>query len=688
MAYGSKYNSTHCQDYEKDYTTVQDHIIVLIATPFLYKKYVTIKASVQIPMTNLLRSLDLSNNGIVSLPEGLFDDMSSLVSLNLSYNKINQLPTDVFHGLSGLEMLLLSNNIISVLPDTVLRGFPVLKFLDLSNNQISVLPDTVLRGFPVLKFLDLSNNQISVLPDNVFNELLRLQQLYLSDNQISVLPDKLFRDLPVLYMLDLSKNQISVLPDKVFRDLPVLYTLYLSNNQISVLPDQVFRDLPVLSILVLSNNQISVLPDKVFRDLPVLMILDMSNNQITSLPTLSASVESLDISYNDFSHLTFSTFTNYSNLSFLDITGNKLKVKQHMFEGLDNLTVLLTDTPFMCCVKPKSVAEDRCLNRQYNIFHCMFEPDTCKSEEDMISSCDNLIGSDLLRVFLWIIGVCALIGNFAVMFYRLLIDRDNIRRSYSIFVLNLSVSDFLMGIYLMIIGTFDVNYRDMYAWNDQDWRKSIICTIAGIVSNVSSEMSTFLILMVTIDRAIVIVSPMSRLSRRNISWKQACLISFFLWLVAITIAIIPAVFLQFYFKNEYYSQSGVCLALPLTGDEQPGSEYSFAVFVCLNSFVFVIIAIGQLCMFKSLMTSGGSRVASSLTRQRDMTVARTLFLVVATDFFCWFPIGVMGLMSKSGYKISNDAYAWVMVFVLPVNAAINPFLYTVSAIWRKRQRAR
>ncbi|XP_060064610.1 G-protein coupled receptor GRL101-like [Ylistrum balloti] len=509
------------RDTTVDYTTVQEHIIVLIATPFLYKKYVTIKASVQIPMTSL---------------------------------------------------------------------------------YVSIRANLV----------------------------------------ISVLPDKVFRDLPVLYMLNLSKNHISVLPDQVFRELPVLRIVYLSNNQIS----------------------------------------------ITSLPTLSASVESLDISYNDFSHLTFSTFTNYSNLSFLDITGNKLKVKQHMFEGLDNLIVLLTDTPFMCCVKPKSVAEDRCLNRQYNIFRCMFEPDTCKSEEDMISSCDNLIGSDLLRVFLWIIGVCALIGNFAVMFYRLLIDRDNIRTSYSIFVLNLSVSDFLMGIYLMMIGTFDVNYRDMYAWNDQDWRKSIICTIAGIVSNVSSEMSTFLILMVTIDRAIVIVSPMSRLSRRNISWKQACLISFFLWLVAITIAIIPAVSLQFYFKNEYYSQSGVCLALPLTGDEQPGSEYSFAVFVCLNSFVFVIIAIGQLCMFKSLMTSGGSRVASSLTRQRDMIVARTLFLVVATDFFCWFPIGVMGLMSKSGYKISNDAYAWVMVFVLPVNAAINPFLYTVSAIWRKRQRAR
>ncbi|XP_021357366.1 uncharacterized protein LOC110452930 isoform X2 [Mizuhopecten yessoensis] len=45
-----------------------------------------------------------------------------------------------------------------------------------------------------------------------------------------------------------------------------------------------------------------------------------------------------------------------------------------------------------------------------------------------------------------------------------------------------------------------------------------------------------------------------------------------------------------------------------------------------------------------------------------------------------------GVLAKCGIKISDDAYAWVMVFVLPINAAVNPFLYTVTAIWRKRRR--
>ena len=52
----------------------------------------------------------------------------------------------------------------------------------------------------------------------------------------------------------------------------------------------------------------------------------------------------------------------------------------------------------------------------------------------------------------------------------------------------------------------------------------------------------------------------------------------------------------------------------------------------------------------------------------------------------------------SGVKISGDLYAWLVVFILPVNSALNPLLYTLttrlfkqrlmtglaSAVWRRR----
>lgn len=43
-----------------------------------------------------------------------------------------------------------------------------------------------------------------------------------------------------------------------------------------------------------------------------------------------------------------------------------------------------------------------------------------------------------------------------------------------------------------------------------------------------------------------------------------------------------------------------------------------------------------------------------------------------------------GLLAHGGVTISSDAYAWVVVLVLPINAAFNPFIYTFSMIYKKQ----
>ena len=42
------------------------------------------------------------------------------------------------------------------------------------------------------------------------------------------------------------------------------------------------------------------------------------------------------------------------------------------------------------------------------------------------------------------------------------------------------------------------------------------------------------------------------------------------------------------------------------------------------------------------------------------------------------------MMALQGYSISGDVYAWSAVFLLPVNSALNPILYTVTAILGKK----
>ena len=41
---------------------------------------------------------------------------------------------------------------------------------------------------------------------------------------------------------------------------------------------------------------------------------------------------------------------------------------------------------------------------------------------------------------------------------------------------------------------------------------------------------------------------------------------------------------------------------------------------------------------------------------------------------------ILGLSALNGHVVSGDVYAWAAVLILPINSALNPFLYTFSAI--------
>ncbi|KAL8615592.1 hypothetical protein ACOMHN_026582 [Nucella lapillus] len=43
----------------------------------------------------------------------------------------------------------------------------------------------------------------------------------------------------------------------------------------------------------------------------------------------------------------------------------------------------------------------------------------------------------------------------------------------------------------------------------------------------------------------------------------------------------------------------------------------------------------------------------------------------------------MGLLAFSGVPIPGEVSVWVAVFVLPINSALNPFLYTLSSLREK-----
>ena len=56
--------------------------------------------------------------------------------------------------------------------------------------------------------------------------------------------------------------------------------------------------------------------------------------------------------------------------------------------------------------------------------------------------------------------ISALVGNSLALVYRLKFDTKRLKIAYGIFVTNLTIADFLMGVYLIIIAIADQMYRN------------------------------------------------------------------------------------------------------------------------------------------------------------------------------------------------------------------------------------
>ena len=115
--------------------------------------------------------------------------------------------------------------------------------------------------------------------------------------------------------------------------------------------------------------------------------------------------------------------------------------------------------------------------------------------------------------------------------------------------------------------------------------------------------------------------------------------------------------------------------LPVTRRQYAGRTYSFAVTIVLNFVLFLLIAFGQLAIYSSIRSNTMTGTKRS-QQSKDTDIARRLFTIAMSDFLCWFPIGCLGLLASRGVAVSGEASVALAVLVMPVNSAINPFLYT------------
>ncbi|XP_022084826.1 relaxin receptor 2-like isoform X2 [Acanthaster planci] len=575
-------------------------------------------------------------------------------NLRCLQGNLTEVPQDVSNNLTHLN---LNGNMLKNLEDGAFGRYTKLRYLNLMGNGIRELPRDVFRGLMDLDKLFLSSNKISSLKPGTFRFLRNLTWLFLNDNEIEVLDEEVFQGLETVYWLMLQENRIRNLKRGIsFRDLPALMWLDISDSPLNHLSPDNFSlsGNPPLSILTMNNCNISTIHGDTLQQFRDLSTLHLSENKIQHFPSglfrNMINLTDLAIANNLATSLPEDLFDDLVSLDVLNLGGLVIKnISTRMFKGLTNLQHI-EFSKFAYC---RYAAHVR----------------TCKPKSDGISSFRNLLKDGILRVSVWTIALLCFVGNVGVLVSRCLMKAEN--RIHSLVVMNLCTADFCMSIYLFIIGYHDAKFRNQFNTFALEWMQSSTCKFAGFLAMFSSEVSVFMLTFISLERFICIVYPY-RLHR--LTSREAIVIMTIIWFLGALVAWVPLVNVGYFV--DFYGSNGVCFPLHIHDPWLQGWEYSAFIFLGLNASCFTAIAISYTAMFISIQQT--RKATTHIGRRGDMNYAKRFFFVVLTDALCWLPIAILKILSLCSYQIPATLYGWIVIFVLPINSALNPILYTLS----------
>ena len=453
-----------------------------------------------------------------------------------------------------------------------------------------------------------------------------------------------------------------------------LVLLDLRNNRLETIEMSSTIIFEKLQQVLFDKNKLSVIEADLFQIMPSLIILGLADNLINKF-------------YSGLS-------VTYSIPLVIDLRSNNLYyLNDDSFVGFNEDSRILVDKASFCCFIHTATCHPSTLQTQY-------------------LTCGRLLADPVQRVFMWILGFFSIVCNISVFIYQF--RRQDGNKVQKLFISSLSWSDMLMGIYMVMIASADIYYRNYFP--SEAWRVSIPCKVAGTLSFLSSEASVFFVTLISIDR---LMGIRFTFSEYRIGSRSSRVVTSVSWVIALALSISSAFIPNM--NPDVYDVSEVCTGLPLSRGEvyetrfhyvdrtlsssssstrssycynvldylyetntHPGMYFGIAIFTTLNLLFFFIVAVCYVLIFLTSVQSA-KNAGQGRNQKRELKMAMRMGVIVLTDMACWVPIIIISILVQSGrYIVTPKIYTWIVTFVLPINSAINPFLYTlVDALYDK-----
>jgi len=104
------------------------------------------------------------------------------------------------------------------------------------------------------------------------------------------------------------------------------------------------------------------------------------------------------------------------------------------------------------------------------------------------------------------------------------------------------------------------------------------------------------------------------------------------------------------------------------------SVWEYSTFpITLNFLLFIYMVVIYLLLYKK---ATGADISTSAKNDENQEMQKRISRLLLSDFFCWIPVCIMGYLRVAGMPLPPNAYIASAGFLLPINSAMNPLLYS------------
>ena len=290
-------------------------------------------------------------------------------------------------------------------------------------------------------------------------------------------------------------------------------------------------------------------------------------------------------------------------------------------------------------------------------------PVDCSPQPDAFHPCHDIIEFLYLRIAIWFVIVAAVTGNILVIAVLVLSMVKKTVTVPQILITNLAAADFCLAVYLIFIASADLDTAGNYQNEAFNWERSAACKTAGFFAVFSSVASICILAVITLERMTTIA--FSYTGKRFMTIPKAVVILAVVWSIAFVFGILPAVGVSDYGK--------VCICLPFEANTSRDKGYIISLLIFTGIVCFFIL-FSYVILFVRV-----KKTTSSLSGRQELRIALKMSALVITDFIIWTPIAVIGLTGvlRGESLISVQASKYLMIFIFPINAWVNPLLYSI-----------